>query len=810
MKKANKKEKQFNKIRLLIVIVTITIFCIETVGYAAISSLIKLNGNVTWEKDGELLITQVTQVSLTRATQNSVPTYEGKQVNFDLTLSPGNGNNNRASAVYSVVLTNNSSFTHTFTNADIQSNFNNTNRVTTNIQVTGLTQGQRIEPGTTATFTVTITGTRNNGIGNGNSATGTTTVTINTNALDNGRIMVTLANNTGNLNTHPIEEFTIDVMNTRPYGQTIHVSSGSNKIEIVDANGNELSDFSINASETNQFHFYIKAKDSAVFGSSPYSANIIASTSDGTILNLGNVSLVVPVSGDEPQDEDAPIISNVTASKNASDGSITVSYSGSDDSAISTYYILACKENNGNYECGNAKTSASGSYTFTGLEYGTYMFKVYAEDEWGNVATPSQIANATTSSGHACASTSAFYRWKVTVTFDLENMYYDGENTKGTIDIDYMSNYSFTLTSFGDNYELPNAITVSNSSGNLTQGTGYTYNQNSGAVTLNASYVTDNLTISGTATYNNVCLVEGTKIKLANGKYKNIEDIKYTDLLSVWSYETGSLTYEYPIWIEESHETTSYQKTTFSDGTVLKTVGLHQVFSLDENKFVNVIDEKGTIKIGTRVAKEVNGKIIPVKVVKVETINEKVKHYFVASSIYYNIISEDIITAADQVVPGITLSNMYSFDSNIKWTNERKNILSKKNALFEYKEFSMIPYYLFSGVRANEVKLFTNMGYTNKAQLMEYLGSILLNTEKVVPPNIDSNGNRLWMVTTSDDNVLNTKDYLYREGSIYTLKKPKNNEKSFIGWYNTVDGKIYKVGDKYRIIHGTHFIAMYK
>lgn len=805
MKKAKNKDKIINKIKVLIVIVTITIFCIETVGYAAISSLIKLNGNVTWEIDGKLLITNVTQTNLTRVTENSTPTINERQVTFNLTLSPQN--NQTARAVYSVTLTNNSSFTHVFTNADIQTNFSNTNRVTTNVQVSGLTEGQRIESGSTVTFTVTITGTRRNGGGGGNNtSTGTAVITINTDTLSNGSLRVNLENNTGNLVTHPIEGFTINVMNTRPYGQTIHIDCGSEKVEVVDSNGGPLSDFSINASETNQFNFYLKAKDSATFGKSPYSVNIGITSSDGTILNLGNISLQVPVSGEEPEDEDAPVISNVTASKNSTDGSITVSYSGSDDSAISTYYIVACKENNGNYECGEAKTSSTSSYTFTGLEYGTYMFKVYAEDEWGNRATPAEVNAATTSSGHACASTSAFYRWKVTITFDLENMYYDGSNTKGTVDVDYMNAYSFTLTTFGQNYELPNSITVSNSSGNLTAGTGYTYTKSSGAVTINASYMTDNLTVSGTATYNNTCLVEGTKIKLANGKYKNIEDIKYTDLLSVWSYETGSLTYEYPIWIEEVHETNSYQKTTFSDGTVLKTVGLHQVYSLDDNKFVNIIDDNGTIKIGTRVAKEVNGKIIPVKVVKVETIYEKVKHYFVASSIYYNIISEGLITAADQVVPGITLSNMYSFDNNIKWTNERENILKSKDALFEYKDFSMIPYYLFNGVRASEVRLFTNRGYVNKTQLMEYLSSILLNTEKVVPPIIDSKGNRLWMVTTSDDVVDNYKKYLYKEGDIYVLKEPKD-KKNFIGWYNTVDGKLYKPGDKYKVIHGTHFIA---
>jgi hypothetical protein len=372
-----------------------------------------------------------------------------------------------------------------------------------------------------------------------------------------------------------------------------------------------------------------------------------------------------------------------------------------------------------------------------------------------------------------------------------------------------MSQYSFTLTPF-NNYTLPNSITVSNTSGNLTQGTGYSYTQSSGDVILYAAYVTEDITISGSATYN-ICLVEGTRIKLSNGKYKNIEDITYTDLLSVWSYDTGSLTYEYPIWIEKSNESNSYQKTTFSDGTVLKTVGLHQVFSLDDNKFVNIIDENGFIKVGTRVAKEVNGKIVPVKVTKVETIKEKVKYYYVASSIYYNIISEDIITTSDQIVPGVTLSNMYGFDNNIKWPSIRKEIISKKGALYDYKDLKVMPYYLYYGSRGNETKLFVNMGYATTPELIDYLLRVQLNPEKSVDPITDKKGNRLWMVTTSDDKVINEKDFLYKEGSTYTLKQPnKVNNKEFIGWFNTVDNKMYKVGDKYKIIHGTHFIAIWK
>ena len=778
MRRKDRLKSKTSKYTLIIVIAIITIFSFETMGFAQLSSLIRMGGNVTWEKDGKLLITDVTQVSLTRATQNSTPAIDERRVTFDLTLTPNN--NNQARAVYSVTLTNNSSFTHIFTNADIQTNFTNTNRYTTNVQVTGLTEGQRIESGQSATFTVTITCTRRNQ-GTGNNSVGTVQIQINTNALSNGTLVANLDNTTGSLLNDNISNFVINAMNTRPYNQTLNVNTNGDKIEIVDSSGNPLGPLSINASETKTLDFYIKAKNTAIFGKTPYKAGITLTTSDGTVLSLGNVSLTVPISGNEPQDEDAPIISGVSASKNSTDGSITVSYTGSDNSTISTYYIQACKENNGSYQCADAVTSGSSSYTYTGLEYGTYKFRVYAEDEWGNIATQSEINGATTSSGHASESSPAFYRWKVTLTFTLNNMFYDGSTAQGTVVVDYMSDYSFTLTPISNNYELPNTITISNSSGNLAAGTGYSYTQSSGAVVIYGAYVTEDLTISGEATYN-TCLVKGTKIKL---------------------YDGGELTYEYPIWIEKSGKVTSYQKTTFSDGTVLKTVGLHQVFSLDDNKFINIVDADGYIKIGTRVAKEVNGKIVPVKVTKVETIEENVEHYFVASSIYYNIISEDIITAADQVYKGITLSNMYGFDNNIKWNSSRKEIINKKDALYEYKDFNEMPYYLFYGVRGSEIRIFENMGYTNRSGLKFYLSNVLINPKRIVPPITDKKGNRLWMVSTDDEKSL------LKEGTTYILKEPKNKT-NFVGWFNTVDEKMYKPGDKYKIIHGTHFIAKYR
>ena len=55
-----------------------------------------------------------------------------------------------------------------------------------------------------------------------------------------------------------IVHFSINAMNTRPYNQTLTISTNGDKIEIVDSNGNDLGTLSINASETKTLDFSFK------------------------------------------------------------------------------------------------------------------------------------------------------------------------------------------------------------------------------------------------------------------------------------------------------------------------------------------------------------------------------------------------------------------------------------------------------------------------------------------------------------------------------------------------------------------------
>ena len=346
---------------------------------------------------------------------------------------------------------------------------------------------------------------------------------------------------------------------------------------------------------------------------------------------------------------------------------------------------------------------------------------------------------------------------------------------------------------------LPDTVTITMKGRSLASGSDYTYDSSSGKIIINK--VDGDIRIQAESKSTS-CFVEGTKIRLADGGYKNVEDIDYDDLLMVYDHENGGVTYEYPIWIEKGKKASVYQKTTFSDGSYLNTYGLHSVFSYDKMNFVNVLD-KDNFHVGTRIVKiDEFGRQKIVKVTKIEQIHEDINYYHVSSTRYHNVLANDVLTTDGT---GVT-TYLYSFKDDLTWGSDRDEFLAKGD-IFTYEFLKPIfPKYLYYGYRMAEGKNPYNKGLLD----IDYIAELLdvSNTKEIMK---DDDGHTLWMVTTSDDVVtpFNKHKFLMREDSYYKLPKPLH-KKDFIGWLNTGDNKIYKPGDKVQVLYGTHFIAKYE
>lgn len=787
------------------------------------------NVNITMTYDGDVKITSISRYDVSNVIENTNAkvTNDGQNVTFDLGVVVDESNHDQDFYItYEIVVENDSVYEQKVLATNFTPNIvgeGNVPIVSYNIKDVNGNQilNTLIAPKTSETYYLTIIMEPQE---HGNwSVDGETSVDTVENGTVSGSI---LDSNQGDLTgSNDTAHFVAKIANSYEEAKTFILSINDDKFKIVDSDGNDISNMSIGANSTGNYDFYIKNLNGNSFVSSPYNLNVNINY-DSTISSIGAVSLLVDI---DPtlSDNTAPVISNLSATQTSAQKEILVSWSGTDDNSIVNYYVETyTSDASGNGTLYHTET-LSGAPNGTQVNYTAtvpndnayYFFKVYGIDQSNNKATAAEIASCSTSNGHCSMTSNTIYKWNFVVTLVLTNatssqgsVSTNGSRRTYTINATYDSNVTTTLSGSGNDYNAPSSISSATitypngnsenlSNGNSSQ-TAYNYNNSSGS--LNVYHIKGDIRIVAEGSEGGTCLAEGTKILLANGTYKNIEDIGYDDLLSVWNYDTGKLTSEYPLWIEKKQSSNVITKVTFSDNSYINFVGNHSIYDMDRNIFIN-ISNYNDFKVGINVAKIKNDRLVSVSIKKIERINKTVNYYFVGSTTYYNIFANDVLTTDRNLM----ISNLYGFDDNATWPKEKAKLLEDDNNLLDYSDFEdVLPYYLYSGFRVREAGYLVNNKMISLDVFKEYISTLIINPEMLEEP-ITIDNSRYWMVTTSEDNInnLNKKMFLRKESSTYIL--PKSNSSNFVGWYNTSNNSIYKPGDKIFVAHGIHFEAIY-
>ena len=269
--------------------------------------------------------------------------------------------------------------------------------------------------------------------------------------------------------------------------------------------------------------------------------------------------------------------------------------------------------------------------------------------------------------------------------------------------------------------------------------------------------------------------------------------------MKVWNHDTGTFGYEYAGWIEQEGIATEYTKVTFNDGTELKVVGNHSVFSRTLNKYVDVNSDE--FNIGDEVVSISDG-ISYVRVTNIEHIQEEVRYYHVISTRYFNLITNNILTTYEIYN---NVSNFMGFDENLKWQNTE----IVRSDMYTYDDFTYLTKYLFKVFRLEETKYLIETGLVTTEEFEDLFTNYLMDNDKKVNPPTNEEGKYLWMVTTSDDE--NPSDIAHQmvEDSIYTVPTPINEE-NFLYWYNHSDNKTYNPGYEIEVDSSMYLEAIYE
>ena len=671
---------------------------------------------------GDVKITSVSYVSGTNVSGTPHPSVDNdNNVDFDLTFQSGiTPNDNTFTATYRFTMSNTTSSDYIFTAPASNLTLRLSSTTTSDVyyELSGISVGDTIPANSTVTFDIILSAdyvSGTHGVEGG--------IEVEPVEDKSGSLVGSISgSNEGDLTgSNDLAMFQISVNNTFSSEKRFTIDILGSDFQVANSSGDYLDAQIIAANTTSTYTFYVKKAPGATYGSDYVNAAVVISY-DGIQTNSGILKLNVDK---DPSyvDTEAPYISGVTAVREDTIGSITVSWSGTDNVGVASYAIYPCTKNGNNYSCSSPITGISGnttSYTLTGMSDATYGIVVVGFDDEGNTATQTEIDTATTDPGHASRSEDTEIRWTFNITGNITN----GSLSNNGQTIQMGGTYSGTINP-DNSYSTPGSITVKMNDRTLTTSQ-YTYRN--GSVTINIP-VDGDIEITASCPYN-WCLIEGTMVALADGTSIPIEQVNYDTLLKVWNYETGSVGAEYPAWIEKAATTITYRITRFDDGTELKTAGWHGVFDVDKNEFVSI--DSGEFGVGSRVYKvNDNDELEAITVTSIEFVNEEVNYYHVVSSQYYNILANRVITTDGAVY----LSNLYGFDENIKWPAIRQEIMSDPNNLYSYSDFEDIglPLKMFNDLRVREAKyLATKYGITLDV-FKWYLISNQLNTDIWLP-----------------------------------------------------------------------------
>lgn len=766
----NSRNKKFN-IGILLWLVVFGLITFTTIGYAYYGKLLTLRGVVSVPDYGEVLITNVTVIDSMSVTENTPATTDGTNLNFDLTIS---GQTDEYYITYLVTIANNTVEDYVYVTTNINPSIvsvSGNNTATSDVEVIGIEDGDTIPAHQSVQVQLKLKFYPSDP-NDTYTVTGETSVEADANNIGTLLGSITSARVGDLTGNNTVTSFTMDVINTYTTSKTFRVAIGNTQnFVICNSSGGTLSDFTIDANSEDSYTFYIKKKPNGNFPNEIETVSLVLKSTGIANCQLGVVQISVDTN--VVVDNDAPYISNVTATINNTNGSVDVSWDAEDDSTITQFTIYAYNVNNTSTPAKTVTTNGNTSVTVTGLSAGTYYFVVVGKDSSNNTATQTEINNATTGRGHASKSSELECRWVFNVdSSGLQNMSSNGAST-----VNRGATYSATITA-NNNYTLPDSLTITMGGQTVQKGNnGYTFSNGA----LRIFNVTGDLVISGQATGGG-CFVEGTLIKTKNGN-KKIEDITYKDLLVVYNHINGKITYNYPIWIEKEKTSNTYKKITFSDKTELKIVNSHSVFDVKKNRYVDANTE---LKIGDEVYKLSNNKLIKVKVTSIEIISKKVKYYNIVSTYFYNVFANSILTTDTTS----SISNIYEFKDNAIYSDNFYKISSGKK--LDYKYINSIPYYLYKGLNLENAYVLLN----NKLDI-NFLSMFTMNNTKKT---ITKNGHNYWYIN------INNKEYLIKEGSIYKLPKIKNIK----AYYNTSDNKYYYPGDKLIVNHGIYLESIKK
>lgn len=174
------------------------------------------------------------------------------------------------------------------------------------------------------------------------------------------------------------------------------------------------------------------------------------------------------------------------------------------------------------------------------------------------------------------------------------------------------------------------------------------------------------------------CIIEGTRITLADRTTKPIEDITYDDDILVWNFYEGKFDSAKPCWIIKPQVATEYNLCKFSNGAEVGFVGqggdigYHRIYNDEAKAFTHT--GVAETPVGTHTFAE--DESFP-ELVSQEVFKKTVRFYNVGTTKHINLFANGILTSS-------RINNKYTIE-DMKYVGEQLISDSEERAYIDEK-----------------------------------------------------------------------------------------------------------------------------
>lgn len=337
-------------------------------------------------------------------------------------------------------------------------------------------------------------------------------------------------------------------------------------------------------------------------------------------------------------------------------------------------WVLSAKDSSGNivaskeYTPGLSQSINIAQYLFNN----TYVYEEAIEYDYELAATTAakyQIkVISQKGTDHMTAATTPTIN--LSMSIDQSNVLWSDKYTEPTTATLYLAPYQYIkITSSG---------TKSVTSANNKTYTSYT--------TVSAN---DTITYLG-KDGSNVCVTPDTLVTMADGTLKEIRNVRLGDLVLAWDFNTGSYVVA-PVSLIQNHGAgiINVLYLNFEDGTVVKVLGEHGFYDINENTFVFIDEHDVENYVGHSFVKQSGDGYMTVKLVDYEVVAEDTAAYTILSTTYHNVLLEGMLTVTPAHVGG-NFFTPFEVGEGLKYNEAAKLADIEKYGLYTYDEFAHV------------------------------------------------------------------------------------------------------------------------